>query len=76
MAEQKRDMYQEMTDTILEMMEQGNLPWQKAWDGKSASMAMGVPVSGFTGRPYTNENKLWLSIIMQMKGRTDPRFYT
>lgn len=76
MAEQKRDMYQEMTDTILEMMEQGNLPWQKAWDGKSASMAMGVPVSGFTGRPYTNENKLWLSIIMQMKGSSDPRFYT
>lgn len=76
MAENKRDMYQEMTDTIIEMMEQGNLPWQKAWDGKAASMAMGMPVSGFTGRPYTNENKLWLSIIMQKKGSTDPRFYT
>lgn len=76
MAENKRDMYQEMTDTIIEMMEQGTLPWQKAWDGKSASAAMGMPVSGFTGRPYTRENKLYLSIIMAKKGSSDPRFYT
>lgn len=76
MAENNRDLYQEMTDTIIEMMEQGNLPWQKAWDGKSASAAMGMPVNGFTGRPYTSENKLYLSIIMAKKGSTDPRFYT
>jgi antirestriction protein ArdC len=73
----RKDIYQEITTQIITAMESGNLPWQKAWDGKSGSVLLNRPINGKTGYPYTKENSLYLSWTMQKSGNsTDPRFFT
>lgn len=74
---EKRDIYQEITNTIIEAMEKGELPWQKAWDGKIGAVLTAKPINGATKRPYTKENLIYLWYIAQNKGDgKDPRFYT
>ena len=74
---EKRDIYQEITNTIIEAMEKGELPWQKAWDGKIGAVLTAKPINGATKRPYTKENLIYLWYIAQNKGDgKDLRFYT
>ena len=74
---EKADIYQEITDKIIAAMEKGTLPWQKAWDGKAGAVLVAAPINGKTKHPYTKENLIYLSLIMQEKGDgKDPRFYT
>lgn len=74
----KRDYYQEVTNEILAMMEEGKLFWQKDWDPKAGAVLSGA-VNGKTKRAYTKENALRLSIVASRRakdGKTDPRFFT
>lgn len=76
-AKEKPDIYQQVTNTIIEAMEKGELPFQKAWDGKIGAALVQKPINGATKRPYTRENLIYLSYVMQTKGDgKDPRFYT
>ena len=48
------DIYQEITDRIIEQMEQGIIPWRKPW------VASGAAVSHATGKPYSFLNQMLL----------------
>lgn len=53
----KRDVHQEVTDTIIKALEEGTAPWVKPWNGSA-----GFPVNASTGRAYNGVNVflLWL----------------
>lgn len=71
----ERDLYQEVTDKIIESLESGELPWQREqlWDRAGASA---VPYNAFSGRSYRGWNHLFLMqvAIENSEGRFDPRF--
>ncbi|MAH47524.1 hypothetical protein CMI37_17015 [Candidatus Pacearchaeota archaeon] len=56
-----------VTDKIIELLEQGEIPWQKPWNCKS-----GRPKSGATGKFYRGINAL----ICSVSGFRDPNWYT
>lgn len=72
----KRDFRQEVTDSIVAMLEQGTAPWQRPWDPASASRAMDLPYNGATGRPYSGGNAMHLMAKGISKGYDDPRWMT
>lgn len=67
----KRDFYQTVTDKIVSQIEQGVMPWQKAWSSTGSSL----PMNATTGRPYSGINVLlfWASAEA---GYARPRFLT
>lgn len=60
-----RDHYQDVTDSIIEAIENGTAPWQQSWDGRSR-----WPLNGTTDKPYHGVNVMTLS----MRGFQDPRW--
>jgi antirestriction protein ArdC len=71
----KRDIYQEITDKIIEEMEKENLPWQKGWDEKMGATILCRPINPISGFPYTKGNAVYLaSIGREIDGGKDPRF--
>ena len=56
-----KDLYQQITDQILEALEQGVMPWQKPWDSGWPQMA--IPCNGESGRQYSGINVLLLWIL-------------
>jgi antirestriction protein ArdC len=60
-AKPKPDRYQEITDRILEAMEDGTLPWRKPWTSAGFARSMS------TGKPYRGIN-IWLLEIAEMVG--------
>ena len=73
---ERRDWRQEVTDTIVDMMERGVAPWQKPWDDKAAARALQMSHNGVTGRPYTGGNALYLMAKGSALGYDDPRWMT
>jgi len=69
----KRDIYQEVTDRILNALEQGTAPWLKPWDSAGLD---GLPLNASTGRPYSGINILLLWLTAYERGYTDPRWLT
>lgn len=68
----KRDIHQEVTDTIINAIEGGTAPWRKEWDG-----AMGFPFPHrVTGDAYQGINVLLLWIAAEAKGFTAPTWMT
>ena len=53
----KLDVYQLVTDRIIELLEAGTVPWQKPWDES------GVPMNVISKRPYRGIN-LWLLLSL------------
>jgi antirestriction protein ArdC len=51
-------LYQEITDRIIAVLEQGRLPWVQPWGGAGAPL--GLPRNAATGRPYSGINILIL----------------
>ena len=71
----KRDIYQEVTDKIVEKMESGKLSWQHAWDGKIGTALTARPQNAVTGKPYHEANAFYLSVVAADIGDgKDPRF--
>ena len=71
----KMDLYEKTTEHIVALMQEGNLPWQQAWDS-AAGAALVMPVNGKTNHPYNPFNSFLLSAVMREKESTDPRFFT
>ncbi len=46
------DVYQMVTDRIIEQLEKGTIPWQKPWVGNS------LAISRITGKPYSLLNQI------------------
>lgn len=50
-------VYEEVTNSIITMLEQGQIPWHKPWTGTSAGA-----ISHNTGRPYSLLNQILLMV--------------
>ena len=67
---EKRDFRQEVTDSIVRMLEEGVAPWQKPWE------ATGVPQNPTTGKSYRGGNAIHLMASQIRGGFEDPRWMT
>lgn len=61
----RRDLFQEVTDRMVQAIEEGTAPWQQPWRGR-----LGWPENPTTGKPYHGINVLLLS----NSGYQDPRW--
>lgn len=53
----KQDIRQQITDQVIEALEQGTLPWRCPWD---TTQSVAIPVNPSTGNEYHGFNVLWL----------------
>lgn len=59
----KTDIYQEVTDRIIEVMEKGQLPWLKPWENSGKGDAViQLPYNGISGKNYSGVNTLLLFV--------------
>lgn len=71
----RRDVRQEVTNSIVEHLERGVMPWRKGW-GAAKDAALLLPRNGATGHVYRGGNRLYLLTVMREAGYDDPRFFT
>lgn len=73
-ARPKRDLYQEITDRIIEALESGEAaPWQRPW---ALSPFGSMPRNAVTKRPYRGIN-IWLTLITSwQRGYSRPLWMT
>lgn len=69
----KRDFRQEVTNSIIEMLEKGTAPWQKPWDPQKA---FELPFNPNSQKAYRGGNALHLMAIAVRKSYEDPRWLT
>ena len=62
----KRDVYQDITDTIIAALEKGTAPWVKPW------ASSGAPRNAITGREYSGINL----VLLAMSTYTNPLWLT
>jgi len=65
-AAPKQDVYQVITDRIVELLEQGTAPWHQPWD------TLGVALSMSTSKHYRGINALLLQMTGLAKGYGSP----
>jgi antirestriction protein ArdC len=70
----QRDFRQEVTDTIVQMLEKGVAPWQKPWD--AGTSALSIPFNPTSERPYRGGNAIHLMATALRNGYEDPRWMT
>lgn len=58
-ATTRRDIHQQVTDTIIQQLEAGTIPWQQSWNG-AESRIMNMPKNFTTGKKYRGVNILLL----------------
>ena len=66
----KRDHRQEVTDSIVRMLEDGVAPWQKPWE------SAGMPFNPTTDKAYRGGNAIHLMATGLARGYEDPRWMT
>jgi antirestriction protein ArdC len=66
-----KDLYQSVTDRIIQSLDAGTPPWISPW-----SEHAGLPSNLSTGKPYRGINILMLSIEAKMQGYGDSRWVT
>jgi antirestriction protein ArdC len=71
---QKRDFRQEVTDSIVQMLEKGVAPWQKPWESSGNALAM--PMNPTTGKGYRGGNAIHLIATALRRGYDDARWMT
>jgi len=65
-----KDIYQEVTDAVIEQMEKGNLVWRCGWNRS------GFPSNVTTGINYRGWNVFWLNFHTMIKGYGTPQYLT
>ena len=71
--QEKRDIYQAVTDRIIEALERGCPPWVRPW---TLGAGDGRPRNAATGRPYHGVNQLLLWATAQEAGYRADRWLT
>ena len=64
----RKDVYQIVTDQILDLLDKGAVPWHKPWKGGFA----GMPKNGISKKPYRGINVFMLAITSEVKGYDSP----
>lgn len=72
-ARAMRDFRREVTDQIVNMLENGVAPWQKPWEPGRAS---GMPMNPTTDKAYRGGNAIHLMATGLRKAYDDPRWMT
>ena len=67
-----RDLRQELTDKLVQSLDQGQIPWNKPWN----ALKVGLPRNMETGREYRGGNRFMLMLEQADRGFTDPRYGT
>ncbi len=70
---EKQDVYEVLTNRIIEALESGTRPWVRPWD---SSLGDGLPINAVTGKPYSGVNMLSGMYEMFKAKSEDPRFCT
>lgn len=73
-AYEKRDIEQEITNSILESLEKGVKPWAKDWTGGSSPEVLRP--RRHNGEAYQGINQFWLGMEALAKGHTSPYWLT
>ncbi|HBV11696.1 MAG TPA: antirestriction protein [Brevundimonas sp.] len=68
----RADVYQDITDQMIAMIEAGTRPWSKSWNGTNAP---NIPLRS-TGVPYRGINFLTLWVASMTKGYVSPHWLT
>jgi hypothetical protein len=68
----RADVYQDITDQMIAMIEAGTRPWSKSWNGTNAP---NIPLRS-TGVPYRGINILTLWVASMTKGYVSPHWLT
>src|SRR2546427_7112593 len=71
-ASVKRDLRQEVTDSIIAALEKGVAPWQKPWKPGAFEM----PMNPTSGKPYRGGNAIHLMVVGMRQSYEDPRWLT
>src|SRR5947208_7969358 len=64
MVSVKRDLRQEVTNSIIAALEKGVAPWQRPWQ----SGAFEMPMNPTSGKPYRGGNAVHLMVVGMRKG--------
>ena len=72
---ERRDYRKEVTESIIQMLEQGVAPWQKPWDAATVGN-LAVPFNPTSNNPYRGGNAIYLMASAIRKGFDDPRWMT
>ncbi len=73
----KRDFRQDLTNQIIELIEEGTAPFQKPWKADEAAAFLRLPLNASTGRAYRGGNSLYLmAVATKAYGSTDNRWCT
>src|SRR5215475_10112420 len=68
----KRDYYQEVTDRIIESLENGTVPWRQPWRNFGGGLSRNLK----SGKAYRGINIFLLGIEAMLSGYSDPRWGT
>lgn len=69
----RRDVKQEITDKIIELLEAGTDAWKKTWEVAANN---GMPVNALTGAPYRGVNVIVLFMASAQNGYTSNKWMT
>lgn len=72
-TEQKRDLYQIITDNVIADLERGVRPWHRPWTGGKATSSRPLRANGV---PYQGINVVLLWIEASLKGYSSPTWMT
>ena len=67
---EKRDLRQDLADTLIRRIEEGTAPWQKPWEAGEIQ----APINVATGKPYRGVN--YQNLMTFSPDPTDPRWCT
>ena len=70
------DLYQKITDRILQDMERGVMPWSRKWKSKQRDAVAGMPSNAYTGKAYRGINVILLWLAADEMQSDDMRFAT
>ena len=62
----KRDIYQEVTDQIIEQLEEGSAPWLKPWKDNAGSALM--PMNAISKKEYSGVNIFAVMVRSRKEG--------
>lgn len=69
-----RDVYQDITDTVIAQLELGVIPWRKTWS--QGSNEGFFPTNVTSNKAYRGWNVFWLNMNTQINGYSSSRYIT
>lgn len=72
----RRDLYQDVTDTVIAQLEAGTVPWVQPWGRDGITAPCALPSNASTGRAYSGINILLLWGAAIETARTTPYWLT